>query len=73
MACRCQFREVEQVYWNSRLTDKDMVTRLLDFSFKNYKCAIHNKFFEVNVYQKDPVNAHHWRANIARPATEIDL
>jgi len=41
--------------------------------FKNYKCGTHNRFFEVNVYQKDPVNAHHWRANIARPATEIDL
>jgi hypothetical protein len=34
---------------------------------------MHNKFFEVNVYQKDPVNAHLWRANIARPAGEIDL
>ncbi|KAI4953506.1 hypothetical protein J4E91_002353 [Alternaria rosae] len=42
-------------------------------TFKNYKCTAHNKFFEVNVYQKNPVNAHHWRANIARPATEIDL
>ncbi|KAF1842710.1 uncharacterized protein K460DRAFT_407105 [Cucurbitaria berberidis CBS 394.84] len=42
-------------------------------TFKNFKCATHNRFFEVNVYQKDPVNAHHWRANIARPATEIDL
>ena len=43
------------------------------FRFKNFKCAAHNKFFEVNVYQKNPVNAHHWRANIARPAVEIDL
>ncbi|KAF2705053.1 hypothetical protein K504DRAFT_388777 [Pleomassaria siparia CBS 279.74] len=42
-------------------------------TFKNFKCVSHNKFFEVNVYQKDPVNAHHWRANVARPATEIDL
>ncbi|KAH9878915.1 hypothetical protein J1614_002350 [Plenodomus biglobosus] len=42
-------------------------------TFKNYKCATHNKFFELNVYQKDPVNAHHWRANIARPADDIDL
>lgn len=32
-----------------------------------------NRFFEVNLYQKDPVNRHHWRANIARPAAEIDL
>ncbi|KAI4651546.1 uncharacterized protein J4E79_009026 [Alternaria viburni] len=42
-------------------------------TFKNFKCAAHNKFFEVNVYQKNAINAHHWRANIARPATEIDL
>lgn len=30
-------------------------------------------FFELNVYKKDPVNKHHWRANVARPASEIDL
>jgi hypothetical protein len=41
--------------------------------FKNYRCVAHDRFFEVNVYQKDPVNAHHWRANIARPGSEIDL
>ncbi|KAF2132982.1 hypothetical protein P153DRAFT_393922 [Dothidotthia symphoricarpi CBS 119687] len=42
-------------------------------TYKNFKCAAHNKFFELNVYQKDPVNKHHWRADIARPAAEIDL
>ncbi|KAI1189503.1 hypothetical protein F5B17DRAFT_428492 [Nemania serpens] len=42
-------------------------------SYKNFKCEQHDKFFEVNLYQKDPVNAHHWRANLARPASEIDL
>ncbi|KAL7779010.1 hypothetical protein CFE70_008513 [Pyrenophora teres f. teres 0-1] len=36
-------------------------------------CMTHNKFFEVNIYQRDPMNAHHWRANIARPAGDIDL
>lgn len=41
--------------------------------FKNFKCAAHNKFFEVNLYEKDPVNRHHWRADVARPAGEIDL
>lgn len=41
--------------------------------YKNYRCAGHNKFFEVNIYQKNPVNEHHWRANIARPAGLIDL
>ncbi|PNP85426.1 hypothetical protein FNYG_01255 [Fusarium nygamai] len=42
-------------------------------TYKNYKCRGHNKFFEVNIYQKDPFNKHHWRANIARPAGLIDL
>ncbi|KAK4868510.1 hypothetical protein LT330_006712 [Penicillium expansum] len=42
-------------------------------SYKNFKCTMHNKFFEVNLYQKDPVNRHHWRLNIARPASDIDL
>ncbi|KAF5241357.1 hypothetical protein FANTH_9162 [Fusarium anthophilum] len=42
-------------------------------TYKNYKCRGHNKFFEVNIYQKDPVNKHHWRADIARPAGSIDL
>ncbi|CAK7220321.1 hypothetical protein SCUCBS95973_004119 [Sporothrix curviconia] len=40
---------------------------------QNYKCSAHDKFFEVNVYQKDPFNKHHWRANLARPASDIDL
>jgi len=42
-------------------------------SYKNFKCRQHNKFFELNIYQRDPVNQHHWRANIARPAGDIDL
>ncbi|KAG4442608.1 hypothetical protein IFR05_001938 [Cadophora sp. M221] len=42
-------------------------------SYKNFKCTVHNKFFELNLYQKDPVNKHHWRANIARPASNIDI
>jgi hypothetical protein len=25
------------------------------------------------LYQKDPTIKHHWRANIARPAQDIDL
>ena len=44
-----------------------------DDSYKNFKCEGHNKFLEVNVYQKDPANKHHWRVNIARPGSEIDL
>jgi hypothetical protein len=46
---------------------------LLPSRYKNFKCASHNKFFELNLYEKDPINTHHWRANVARPATEIDL
>ncbi|CAJ0554518.1 Ff.00g130310.m01.CDS01 [Fusarium sp. VM40] len=42
-------------------------------TYKNYRCRGHNKFFEVNIYQNNPVNEHHWRANIARPAGSIDL
>ncbi|KAE9574362.1 hypothetical protein CGCF415_v004647 [Colletotrichum fructicola] len=32
-----------------------------------------NSFFEINLYHKDPINKHHWRANLARPASNIDL
>ncbi|KUJ21224.1 uncharacterized protein LY89DRAFT_550680, partial [Mollisia scopiformis] len=42
-------------------------------SYKNFKCIAHNRFFELNIYEKDPVNRHHWLANIARPAGDIDL
>jgi hypothetical protein len=46
---------------------------MVTFRYKNFKCTAHNKFFELNLYQKDPVNKHHWRANIARPSADIDL
>jgi hypothetical protein len=42
-------------------------------TYKNFKCTDHNRFFELNLYQKDPVNKHHWRLDIARPSKEIDL
>ncbi|KAF2728848.1 hypothetical protein EJ04DRAFT_590281 [Polyplosphaeria fusca] len=42
-------------------------------AYKNFRCGVHNRFFEVNFYKKDPVNAHHWRASVARPGGEIDL
>lgn len=28
--------------------------------YKNFKCDWHNKFFKVYLYQKDPINRHHW-------------
>ncbi|KAL5382851.1 hypothetical protein PMIN02_009818 [Paraphaeosphaeria minitans] len=42
-------------------------------SFKNFRCSSHDKFFEVNLYQKNPSNTHHWQSNLARPSQEIDL
>jgi hypothetical protein len=33
----------------------------------------HNEFFELNVYKKDPVNKHHWRADVIQPVAETDL
>ena len=42
-------------------------------SYKNFKCEQHNKFFELDLYQEKPVNKHHWRADIDRPARSIDL
>lgn len=41
--------------------------------YKTFRCQRHNKFFEINLYQKNPSNAHHWRANLGRPARDIDL
>lgn len=34
---------------------------------------MHNKFFELNLYQKNATSAHHWRANLARVSRDIDL
>ncbi|TGJ78886.1 hypothetical protein E0Z10_g9879 [Xylaria hypoxylon] len=42
-------------------------------SFKNFRCEEHNKFFELNLYQENPTNTHHWRANLGRPARDIDM
>ncbi|KAI1102067.1 hypothetical protein F4804DRAFT_314189 [Jackrogersella minutella] len=42
-------------------------------SYKNFRCSTHDKFFEVNLYQKNPTNTHHWRSNLARPSRDIDL
>ncbi|KAK5136225.1 hypothetical protein LTR08_003832 [Meristemomyces frigidus] len=42
-------------------------------TFKNFKFAAHNRFYELNSYKRDPVNKHHWRADVARPGSEIDL
>lgn len=40
---------------------------------KNFKYTSHNRFLELNLYQKDPVNKHHWRLDVTRPSKEIDL
>jgi hypothetical protein len=41
--------------------------------YKNFRCQKHNKFFELNLYEKNPTNTHHWRATLARPSRDIDL
>lgn len=42
VAGRCDTLNEQLLTWSSR--------------YKNFKCLVHNKFFEVNIYQKDPVN-----------------
>ncbi|KAH8654899.1 hypothetical protein BGZ61DRAFT_372921 [Ilyonectria robusta] len=42
-------------------------------AYMNFKCEVHNKFYEVNLYQKNPTNAHHRLVNLAQPSKEIDL
>ena len=59
LECRSNWQRKESLTWNSR--------------YQNFRCSVHDKFFELNIYQKDPVNAHHWRHNLARPGSEIDL
>ncbi|KAJ4031951.1 hypothetical protein NW756_012784 [Fusarium oxysporum] len=34
---------------------------------------MHNRFFEVNLYQKSAINTHHWRATLSRPSRDIGL
>ena len=54
------------------LLEEDLITA--NFTkvniYKNFRCSDHDRFFELNLYQKDPVNKHHWRLNIARPTRE---
>ncbi|RYP42426.1 hypothetical protein DL768_010347 [Monosporascus sp. mg162] len=42
-------------------------------SYKNFRCGKHNRYFELNLYQKNAINTHHWRVNLARPTKDIDL
>jgi hypothetical protein len=51
----------------------DLETGTNSSRYKTYRCETHNKFFEVNLYQKNPINTHHWRATLARPSRDIDL
>ncbi|KAE8362792.1 hypothetical protein BDV27DRAFT_146667 [Aspergillus caelatus] len=65
--CKVEFIEVGEQWLIDNNFEK------LNSNYKNFRCTLHNKFFELNLYQKDPVNTHHWRANVARPSNEIDL
>jgi hypothetical protein len=42
-------------------------------TYKNFKSSSENRFYEINIYRVNPINNHHWRADFARPASEIDL
>ncbi|KAJ7462982.1 hypothetical protein FB451DRAFT_1180617 [Mycena latifolia] len=42
-------------------------------AYKNFKSATENRFYEMNLYMRDTATKHHWRADIARPAGDIDL
>jgi hypothetical protein len=55
--------------WHPRL----MMGHGSNIRYKNFRCRGHNKFFEVNIYEQNPVNKHHWRVNAARPGADIDL
>lgn len=44
-----------------------------DQQYKKFRCSDHDSSFELNLYQEDLVNKHHWRLNIARPAKDSDL
>lgn len=54
-----------------RVTDPMLTVKLC--RYKNFRCEKHNKFFETNLYQKNPTNVHQWRVNLARPSRDIDL
>jgi len=46
--------------------------------YKNFVCETHNRWFELNLYRKDPVERDRKRVDTerpetARPANEIDL
>lgn len=41
--------------------------------YKNFNCAVHNKCFELNTYEEDPINKRRGRANIDGPAAAIDV
>ncbi|KAI1865505.1 hypothetical protein JX265_006348 [Neoarthrinium moseri] len=57
------------------IVEKDLVNANFEKlnSYKNYRCDEHNKFFEINIYEKNPINKHHWRVNLARPGSSINI
>ena len=59
--------------WKVSFDTVRSTTRGLLTFVKDFKCKTHNKFFEINLYQKDPINKHHWRVYTARPADQIDV
>ncbi|KAF7358487.1 hypothetical protein MVEN_00899200 [Mycena venus] len=57
------------------ITETEMVDMNLKKAnaYKNFKSNAENRFYEMNLYLRDTTTKHHWRADIARPAAQIDL
>lgn len=60
------FEEVTEEFVRSRALKKKN-------TYKNFKCTVHNKIFEINLYQENPFSKHTWRRNPIRPASTIDI
>ncbi|KAJ6632279.1 hypothetical protein B0H10DRAFT_2206657 [Mycena sp. CBHHK59/15] len=59
----------------TELTEAQMVDLNLKKAnvYKNFRSIADNRFYEMNLYLRDTTTKHHWRADIARPAGDIDL
>ncbi len=52
---------------------RDFVLTVKYCRYKNFRREKHNIIFEINLYQKNTINTHHWRINLERSSTDIDL
>lgn len=42
-------------------------------TYKNFKCEVNNKFFEINLYRENAFSKRTWKRNASRPASQIDI